>query len=104
MAIEKVIKIKVDSKDAVKGIKEVDKSIEEVNESTDDLTGSIGGMGGAAISSFKSMSKGVSVAVKSLTTLKGAVIATGIGALLILIVSLKLLLQVQKRGRISFLN
>ena len=70
MAIEKVIKIKVDSKDAVKGIKEVDKSIEEVNESTDDLTGSIGGMGGAAISSFKSMSKGVSVAVKKFNNFK----------------------------------
>ena len=102
MAIEKVIKIKVDSKDAVKGIKEVDKSIEEVNESTDDLTGSIGGMGGAAISSFKSMSKGVSVAVKSLTTLKGAVIATGIGALLILIVSLKAAFTSTEEGQNKF--
>ena len=58
MAIDKTIKLKVDSKDAIKGIDKVDKGVKGVDKSAKGAKSGLGGMTGAA--------KGLGVAFKAL--------------------------------------
>ena len=54
-------------------LKKVETNMEDVAETGDALTGGL-------VSSFKNVQKGVLTAIRSLKTLKGVLIATGIGA------------------------
>ena len=58
MAIDKTIKLKVDSKDAVKGIDQVEKGVKGVDKSAKGAKSGLGGMVGAA--------KGLGTAFKAL--------------------------------------
>jgi hypothetical protein len=71
-------KIDVDSKDA-------QKSIDDLNGKVDGLTGQLDKATGGAISGFKSMASGLKGVIGGFKTLKGAIIATGIGALVVLV-------------------
>ena len=54
-------------------LKNVETNMEDVSETGDMLTGGL-------VSSFKNVQKSIGTAIKSLRTLKGVLIATGIGA------------------------
>ncbi len=85
MAEKIVIQVQADTKDAVKGIDKVDESIKDVNKSSADTTNSLDKMSGGAISGFKGITKSVGTAIKGFKSLKFAIAATGIGALVIAI-------------------
>lgn len=85
MAEKIVIQVQADTKDAVKGIDKVDESIKDVNKSSADTTNSLDKMSGGAISGFKGITKSVGTAIKGFKSLKFAIAATGIGALIIAI-------------------
>jgi hypothetical protein len=61
----------------------LNKGIETTEDSTNSLSESLDSMTGGAISGFKKMVSGVQRGVMAMKTLKGAIIATGIGALVI---------------------
>ena len=85
MAEKIVIQVQADTKDAVKGIDKVDESIKDVNKSSADTTNSLDKMSGGANSGFKGITKSVGTAIKGFKSLKFAIAATGIGALIIAI-------------------
>jgi len=95
MAIEKTINIDVNSKKAQKDVKNLEKSIEGVNkevkdttQSTQAMTGTLDNATGGAISKFKGLKNGLKGVITSFKSLRVAIIATGIGALLIAVVAL----------------
>lgn len=88
MAEKIVIQLETDSKEAVDSIKEVNKSVETTNETTGELTNSLDKMTGGAISGFTGILKSVKKAVLGFKSLKVAIAATGIGALLIAITAI----------------
>ena len=102
MAQEVEVKIKVDTKDAVDGVKNLDTSLKSVGKQTDDtakntkqlqqgllgsskITGELskatGGLSDAMVQSVR----GIDLTKLSLKGLKGAIISTGIGVLVILV-------------------
>jgi hypothetical protein len=85
MAEKIVIQVQADTTDAVKGIDKVDESIKDVNKSSADTTNSLDKMSGGAITTFKNFKSGLASAVKGFKSLKFAIAATGIGALIIAI-------------------
>lgn len=77
------------AKKAVKGVgDEGKKSMEGLSDIADNAKESLDGLTGGAVSGFGKLRAGVGNAIKAFTTLKGAVAATGIGLLLVAIVSL----------------
>ena len=80
-----VIQVQADTTQAVKGIDKVDESIKDVNKSSADTTNSLDKMSGGAITTFKNFKSGLASAVKGFKSLKFAIAATGIGALIIAI-------------------
>lgn len=74
-----------DVKKAVDATKE---SVDDVGGSFSSLEGSVGGFGGKAISAFKGGVKGAKSMIMSMKTLRGAVISTGIGAIVIAVVAM----------------
>jgi hypothetical protein len=96
-----VVELDVDSGDAVKGIQEVNKELDSVQdgaENTGEAFGMLDKMAGGAISSLKGVVGGVKTFIGSLTTLKGAIISTGIGALVVALGSLIAFFTRTKRG------
>lgn len=88
MAVEKKIDIKVNSKGAKKGIDEVTDSIEGASEATSELTGSLDSLTGGAISAFKGVVAGAKKGIMAMRSLKVAIAATGIGAIVLAVVAL----------------
>ena len=91
-----------ETKDVAKAQKEVTNSTEESVQAADDLGGSFDGMTGGAISGFKSLVKGVKTGITSMKTLRGAVMATGIGALVLIIGSLITAFKSSEEGAETF--
>ena len=85
MAEKIVIQVQADTTDAVKGIDKVDESIKDVNKSSADTSNTLDKMSGGAITTFKNFKSGLASAVKGFKSLKFAIAATGIGALIIAI-------------------
>lgn len=85
MAEKIVIQVQADTTQAVKGIDKVDESIKDVNKSSADTSNTLDKMSGGAITTFKNFKSGLASAVKGFKSLKFAIAATGIGALIIAI-------------------
>lgn len=109
MAVEKVIKLKVENGEAILNIEEVNKALADTNKQTDNLnetmssaTESIDKFTNGAASGFKAVVSGVKTFVGSLTTLKGALIATGLGALVVALGSLFTYFTQTSRGADQF--
>lgn len=109
MAVEKVIKLKVENGEALLNIEEVNKALADTNKQTDSLnetmssaTEAIDKFTGGAASGFKGVVGGVKTFLKSLTTLKGALIATGLGALVVALGSLFTYFTQTSRGADQF--
>lgn len=88
MAVELNIKTKVDVSNATKGTDDVEKGAKKAGGAIDGMSGSMDKFSGGAISAFKSFKAGVSSGIAAMKTLRGAIAATGIGALLIAVVAL----------------
>ena len=89
------IRISADASEAEKSVKGVaketknlKKGVDSTNASTSQLTGTLDKMTGGAITGFRNMLGGIKSAVVGLKTLRGAVMATGIGALVVVVASL----------------
>jgi len=88
MAIKKEIIIEVNADQANKELEKVKTNVEENTEAVDGMTGSIDQMSGGAVSAFKGLVSGAKSGIAAMKTLRGAIMATGIGALVIVIISL----------------
>lgn len=97
------VKTIVETQQAEKAVEGLDSGIKETADSTEGLTDSLDKMTGGAISGFKKMVGGIKKGVLGMKTLKGAIAATGIGALLIAITSLTSYFTKTQRGA-DFLN
>ena len=69
-------------------IQDVDKETKNVTESTQEMGNQLDSVTGGAITKFKGLTGTLKKVVGSFKTLKGAIIATGIGALVIAVTSL----------------
>ena len=72
---------------------------EKAQKATEELTGSLDKLSGGAISSFKAMRSSLMTVVAGFKTLKGAIIATGIGALVVVLASLKAAFTSSEEGQ-----
>ena len=95
MAIEKTINIDVNSKKATKGIKDLEKGIDgvnkevkETNKSTQAMSGTLDKATGGAVSKFTAFKGAIGSVTTGFKSLRVAIIATGIGALLIAVTAL----------------
>lgn len=102
MAVKKEIEINVNSKGAQKGINDVSSSIEGASSATDGLTGSLDKMTGGAISGFKGVVSGAKKGVMAMKSLKVAIAATGIGAIVIAVVALGKAFTSSEEGQNKF--
>lgn len=82
------VDININNKNAVKGAKETKKEVDKTKEAIDGLNSKLDQFSGGAVSAFKGMVDGAKAGVRALTTVKGAIIATGIGALVVAVGSL----------------
>ena len=105
MAAVEVIEIKGDASSAVKAYNDVGAAATNAEKKSDDFNQtSASGMSaldkatGGAITAFKGLSGGLRTAVLGFKTLKGAIIATGLGALLIAVTSLVAYFTKTERG------
>jgi len=95
MAEERTINLNVNTKGAQKEVKNLEKAVEGVNEevketsaSTEQMGGALDSATGGAITKFKGLKSGLKGVITSFKSLRVAIIATGIGALLIAVVAL----------------
>lgn len=105
MAAVEIIEIKGDATSAIAALKavgiEADKTQDKAKESSQAINDGMNAVDkrtGGAVSAFKSLTGGIKSAVKGFGTLKGAIIATGLGALLIAITSLVAFFKETERG------
>lgn len=102
MSVKKEIEINVNSKGAKKGIDDVSNSIDGASEATSGLTGSLDKMTGGAISGFKGVVSGAKKGVMAMKSLKVAIAATGIGAIVIAVVALGKAFTSSEEGQNKF--
>lgn len=86
--IKRFIEIVVNNNAANKNLQQTTKQLEEADKATETLSGSIDNLSGGAISSFNGMIGTAKNLVKGFGAVKTAWIATGFGALAILVLSL----------------
>ena len=93
--IEKTIILNVDSKKATKGVNDLEKSIDGVNKevketskSTSAMSGTLDKATGGAVSKFAAFKGALGSVTTGFKSLRVAIIATGIGALLIAVTAL----------------
>jgi hypothetical protein len=105
MAAVEIIEIKGDATSAIAALKavgiEADKTQTKAKESSQAINDGMSALDkrtGGAVSAFKSLTGGIKNAVTGFNTLKGAIIATGLGALLITITSLIAYFKETERG------
>jgi len=92
------IKTKVDVQNANAAVDGTNEKIEKTSEATTDLTNKLDEMTNGAISFGKEIVSGVKKGVAAMTTLRGAVIATGLGALVVAVGSLVSYFTSTERG------
>lgn len=109
MAVEKVIKLKVENGEALLNVQELNKALGETNKKTDALndtmssaTEAVDKYTNGAASGFKALVSGVQTTIKAMTTLRGALIATGLGALVVALGSLFTYFTQTSRGADKF--
>lgn len=109
MATEKTIKLKVENGEAILAVDELNKALRDTNKKADDLNDTLDA-GGEALDKFtkggfsamKSLYSGAKTAIGAMTTLKGALISTGIGALVVAVGTLAAYFTQTSRGADQF--
>lgn len=105
MATVEVIEIRGDAKSAIDALKQVGieankttQAAQKSNEAINDGLNALDKQTNGAVSAFRSLQGGIKSAISAMTTLKGAIIATGLGALLIAVTSLVTYFKETERG------
>ena len=105
MAAVEIIEIKGDATAAIAALKavgiEADKTQAKAKETNEAISSGLEALDkrtGGAVSAFKSLQSGIGSAIKAFGTLKGAIIATGLGALLVAVTSLVTYFKNTERG------
>ena len=95
MAVTKTINLKVNTKDAQKSLKGLEKGVDDVNKevkdtskSTQQMGGTLDKVTGGAVSKFGAFKGALTSVTTGFKSMKVAIIGTGIGALLIAVVAL----------------
>ena len=91
MAVTKqtaILEWKSETKEVTKGIKTVNKELQDTSANTDVLIGQFDKMTGGAATAFRNAAKGTKSFISGLKATRAAVIATGIGALVVGVVAL----------------
>jgi len=86
--VKKTVIVEAKTDGAEKSIDNLKKSTDNLTESTDELSGSLDKVTGGAITKFKGLRDSVKNVAKGFKGLRAAVISTGIGALVVGVVSL----------------
>ena len=111
MSTTKEFKIKIDSnvKDATKDVKGLKKEFEGVADSaetasasTSEMSGALDGATGGKVTAFNGMKKSIIAVAKGFFTLKGAIIASGIGLLVIALVAVTQAFKGSEEGQNKF--
>ena len=102
MAREYTIKVKADTEGAVDNIEDVNDSLKNTTETSEELSNSLDSATGGAITKFKGLKNTLGGVAKSFKTLRGAIIATGIGALIIAVTSLTQAFTASEEGQNRF--
>jgi len=100
--VTKEIEIVVKKDKAEKALKDVKGDVKDVDKTTGELTGSLDKMSGGAVSGFKALKGGLVSAVNGFKSLRVAIIATGIGALIIGILAVKDAFTSSEEGQNKF--
>ncbi len=101
MAVSKqevILEFNADTSDVSKSLGQVEKGIEGTSKATEGLTNQLDKMTGGAVTGLRKLGGGLKTAATGFKTLRGAVAATGIGALLIAITSLVAYFKRTERG------
>lgn len=98
MAKTLIVNTKMDTKSAQKSAQELEGSVDNVDKAASGLVNKLDQMTGGLITSFKSAAAGAKTATAAMFTLRGAVMATGIGALLLTVTSLVSYFTKTQRG------
>ncbi len=105
MATEKTIKLKVENGEAIIKVDELNKALKQTNKETDNLndtveagTEALDKFTKGGVSAMKGLISGAKTAIGAMTSLKGAVISTGIGALVVVVASLAAYFTRTSRG------
>lgn len=100
------IRVSADTAQAEKSVKDLNKetknltgSVDEAGDATAGLTGQLDKMTGGAVTAFNGMKSGLKSAIKGFKTLKGAIIATGLGALVVVIAALVTSFKTSEEGQ-----
>jgi hypothetical protein len=109
MAVEKVIKLKVENGEAILNVQELNKALSDTNKQTDGLNSTMASASeaidkytGGAASGFKALVGGVKSFVVGMNTVKGALISTGLGAFVVVLGSLFAYFTQTSRGADEF--
>ena len=109
MAEERTIKLNIDTKSGQKNFNDLEEAVEGVNNevkettsSTEAMSGTLDKVTGGAVSKFKAFKGSLKGVIGSFKTLRGAIIATGIGALVITITSLIAAFKDSEEGQNKF--
>ena len=102
MAIKKTIEIDVNSQKAVAGVQNLNKEIKNTEADLEGVKKTADGFTGGAISKFQGLTGVIGNVAKGFTTLKGAIIASGIGALAIVIGSVIAAFNASEEGQNKF--
>ena len=96
------INIEVDNQQANQELQETSDELKNIETNMDDVSETGDALTGGLVSSFKNVQKGVLTAIRSLRTLKGVLIATGIGAFALAIGSVTAAFQNSEEGQNKF--
>lgn len=109
MAQKVMLELEVKTGAAIDNIEDVQEAIQDVGEETKktttdvtELGGQLDSVSGGAITKFKGLTGTLGGVVKSFRTLKGAIIATGIGALIIAVTALTTAFTNSEAGQNKF--
>lgn len=107
--VEKTVILNVDSKKATKGLKDLEKGIDGVNKevketaaSTEAIGGTLDQVTGGAVTKFTKFKKTLTGVTGGFKTMRGAIISTGLGALVIIIGSLIAAFKGSEEGQNKF--
>ena len=109
MGVTKTFTLKFDTKDAEKDLKGLEKSVDNVNKevketsaSTSEMTGQLDKLTGGAVSGFKKVTGSLKAVTTGFKSMRVAIMATGIGALIIGIVALSAAFKGSEEGQNKF--
>jgi hypothetical protein len=98
------ISIEADNKKAVQEIQEVNDELKNTKTNMEDVDATGDALTGGLVSSFRNVQKGIKTAIGSLKTLKGVLIATGIGAFALAIGAVTAAFTSSEEGQNNFIK